>query len=304
MATPTNPNPARITDELWWFWVQIDLLITGVKLGGIYANKKGYHNTVNANKVNWPKDYSIRVPLDLKGLFDKARAIDLTMSDANMVLYTGRLVAAVKANDPRLFGIREFIGTTDTNNVVCYIKDDEDGPWRFDGGRDSSHLWHIHISIFTYYVNNMLAMSGLLSVMAGESLESWLKDGTDLMFCTYGDKQSDKVRGLQALLINMGFDPGGVDGSYGDRTAAALRAALKDPTNDGKNYGHWEYAAVFRIMAQQHAGKDGEDGSDGAGLQAGDAIQLGAVRLELSDAEQKLAGVVVAVHHPQQRPEG
>src|SRR5262245_3176776 len=41
----TNPNPARITEAMWWFWLEFDKIEPTVRLGGIYNNKSGYHNT-------------------------------------------------------------------------------------------------------------------------------------------------------------------------------------------------------------------------------------------------------------------
>ena len=55
-----NPNPARITDAQWWFVLQLVAREPGTLIGGIYANKQGYHNTRSANEASWPGDYSIR----------------------------------------------------------------------------------------------------------------------------------------------------------------------------------------------------------------------------------------------------
>jgi hypothetical protein len=173
MADP-NPDPARITDELWWVWTQCLLTIAGARLGGIYASKECYHNTVQANRIRWPFAYCVRLALDLTGLLDKARAIDLTMSTAQMKLHTGRLrAAAIHPGDDRLKGVREFIGTLDGVTVFCMIRDTDSGPWRVDWSRDDSHTWHIHVSVWTFYVNSMAAMEALVSVLSGETWESW-----------------------------------------------------------------------------------------------------------------------------------
>jgi len=167
-----NPNPDRITDALWQFWLDCCQIIPGVKLGGIYANKSGYHNTVAANQNSWPGEYSTRCSADLTDPRDKARGIDLTMSDEQMMIRTGLLVDAARAGDPRLGCIRSFIGTLDCHTVTCYIHDSETEPFRFDGSRDDSHLWHEHLSIFTRYCDDTDALDGLLSVLNGEAMLS------------------------------------------------------------------------------------------------------------------------------------
>lgn len=107
--------------------------------------------------------------------------------------------------------------------------------------------------------------------------------GAQIMYCKHGDK-GDAVKGLQAILHNMGLLPvAGVDGDYGNATAGALKVALADPNEDGRTYGHWQYAALFREMAKRYAGKDGapgapgkpgEQGPPGPGLKPGDSFTV------------------------------
>jgi hypothetical protein len=179
----TNPDPTRIPESLWWFWQQCAEYIPGAKLGGIYANKSGYHNTVNANKLNWPNtssnpNYSIQLPLDLNYRpKDKARAIDVTLSPAEMIKRTEFLKrAADHPDDARLYPLRSFIGTLDGVNVFCYIRDTDSGPWRFDGSRDPSHLWHTHKSFWTKYCADQVAAESVWSVYSGQTWEGY-KEG-------------------------------------------------------------------------------------------------------------------------------
>lgn len=224
-----NPNPTLISNPTWRLWEETAADTPGIRLGGIYANKRCYHNTVNNNLRNWPGGYCIRLALDLVS-FNRgfARAIDWTMSNAEMIKRTNRLRAsALDPDDNRLFAMREFIGTRDGNNVYCLIKDDEDGPWRFDGDRDSSHLWHIHGSIFTKYINDWNALEGILSVWIGETLAEYQarKSGGGMLI-KKGDK-GELVRYWQRRLLRLGYKlpEFGADGDYGDETQKAVTAS-------------------------------------------------------------------------------
>lgn len=176
-----NPNPSRISAALWWLWGDFDAFEPSVQLGGIYAAKTGYHDIRQAVSA---RDYSVgEVAADRNGPGDKAAAIDLSMPTAGMITYTNRLKAAAKARDERLFIggvpiIREFIGTDNGARVYCYVltggrarglsADASD-----DFGRDSSHLWHLHISIIRQFCADSGAMSRLSSVLRGEPLAAW-----------------------------------------------------------------------------------------------------------------------------------
>lgn len=176
-----NPNPGRISGPLWWLWTDFDSFEPSVQLGGIYAAKGGYHDTRQAAGSG---DYSVgEVPADRNGPGDKASAIDLTMPQAQMIKYTTRLRDAAKRRDERLYigGVpilREFIGTDNGSRVYCYVltggrarglSADASDDW----GRDSTHLWHVHLSIIRQFCADSGAMSRLASVMRGEPLATW-----------------------------------------------------------------------------------------------------------------------------------
>jgi hypothetical protein len=180
-----SPNP-RVTDAIWWFWIQIneheeDISADSVDdlvLGGIYADKTGYHNTRNDNPTT---NYSVRDAVDKRGPGDKAAAIDLTFRSAQsgnysrIALYSIRLYSARRDPKLRLY-LREFYGNTDDDTQV-------EG-WDFRYGRavtsDKSHLWHIHISFTREYVNSMEAMRYVYNIMIGGQPDVELTDKVNL----------------------------------------------------------------------------------------------------------------------------
>lgn len=225
MMSP-NPDPARITDEMWRLWEERPN--KAWKLGGIYANKPAYHNSVFANQKNWPNNYSIQLPLDLVNVNrDKARAIDYTMTEAEMIKTTKRMRdSALNPADDRLAAVKEFYGTLDGKIVYGLSKDNVDGPWERSSA-DSSHIWHEHISIFTAFVNKWTMLEPILSVLSGESLLDWRMKNVFL------PKQGDtgqEVNYWQHVhnVVSPLYDPDlpklTVDGIYGPKMSSAVKS--------------------------------------------------------------------------------
>jgi peptidoglycan hydrolase-like protein with peptidoglycan-binding domain len=254
-----NPNPTYITDDMWWLWLACLGFIPGVRLGGIYANKPGNHNTVLANLANWPNNYSVRNPIDRRDPKTKARAIDLTMDDTWMRTITRRLLDGAARRDKRMRCVKEFFGTVDGNNVVGRIKDSEDASWR-TASSDSSHLWHEHIGIHTPYVDDRDAVEGLASLLSGEAWDAWIArkyggstpglpvSGIPTQTLREGDS-GPEVLALQVYLNGV-IDAGLVeDGRFGPATTAAVRELqrLADITIDGI-YGDDSAAALRRLL--------------------------------------------------------
>jgi hypothetical protein len=183
------------------FWEEFSRIEPTAELGGIDANKPGYHE----RRVDLPADdYSVgQVAADRRGRGTVASAIDLTMYPAGgaaMRKYTGRLKAAALARDPRLWlrggpTLREFIGTDDGERVFCYVFTGgvplgvgaDSGP---DWGRDESHLWHVHLSIIRQYAEDWPALDAVLSVLRGESLAEWRARTEFLMALSDNDQQA------------------------------------------------------------------------------------------------------------------
>jgi hypothetical protein len=233
-----NPNPARITDPMWQLWEQRPN--KAWRLGGIYADKKGYHNSVIANMRNWPNNYSIKLPSDLVNKNrDKARAIDLTMSDSEMINWTKNMKrAAENEHDTRLYGVKEFYGTLDGINVFGMAKDSATGRWRVVTS-DKSHLWHGHTSIFTMFVDNWLVLAPILSVWKGETFKEWAVGGVSLP--KQGDVNSEDVKYWQYVhnVVRKTVTPPSpalvADGDYLEDTAKAFKDFWK------KNGGNGEF---------------------------------------------------------------
>lgn len=180
-----NPNPSRVTDQLWNLWEGFEAIEPIVVLGGIYAPKSGYHDTRDANP---PTNYSVaQYPIDRQGPGDKAAAIDLTFPDAQakpprygtINKYSQRLLAAGQAGrdaDPRTVYMREFYGNIDTDSEV------EGWDYARHGAAtsDTSHLWHIHISIHRGYVTDPEMTRAVLSILKGETVAQWRGEDSDM----------------------------------------------------------------------------------------------------------------------------
>lgn len=173
-----NPNPAKIPDTLWWLWLHLHALEPKSKLGGIYADKSGYHNTGQENKRRWPNNYSIRDKVDQSGPgWTKASAIDWTFPDAQagrfatIDKYTSRLLkSAQDPADPRLdMVLVEFYGQADNDRAVeGWDERDEHA-----ASSDDSHLWHLHKSFTRSKVGDSWGMWALLTVLMGWSVARW-----------------------------------------------------------------------------------------------------------------------------------
>jgi hypothetical protein len=152
--------------------------IASKRMGGIVgdsAHSFGYHLARNQLP---PNDYSVVLGLDKSGASDCASALDLSLSDEQMVIVTNRLLAAAIGHDPRLSALREFCGTTDNVHTHPYdLSNRQDGPldsW------DNSHLHHVHLSFYRTYANNPAALNPIVAVINGAPLQpkDWFEMAT------------------------------------------------------------------------------------------------------------------------------
>ena len=182
---PGRPRPATyassayVTDEMWYLWEALEALEPGTQLGGIYANKPGYHNCRSQLPAS---DYSVEdQPPDGGGPGDKAAALDWTFPEAQrgdytrIAKYTSRLLDSARdPADHRLDGWREFYGQSDWDSSV----EGWDCRYGYAATSDSSHLWHIHLSENRDQTTSKANKDALLSVLYGETVEEWEDDVT------------------------------------------------------------------------------------------------------------------------------
>ena len=135
------------------------------------------------------------------------------------------------------------------------------GPYNPNDPNRNRHYDHGHLSV--------------VGDARADDIRPWATIGGsgDMIYCAYGET-SDNVGLLQAILSNV--VPGGleVDRNYGDKTAAALRAALapEDTANDGKACNYWVVAALLCRVIPKHSAKVfGGQGQTGPAGPAGPA---------------------------------
>ena len=176
-----NPHPTHITEPMWWFIEQWEILEPETVFAGAWGNfKPGYHcDAFNLTHKGWLPDYSLKLPDDLvmgTWLENYGAAIDITFPSAqngnytNIRKYSDRIKAAWKARDPRLKGWRE---------VLCNCSDGDssadgfDIPGHYERTPDDTHKWHIHFSVLRKYVNDLVVYEAMMSILKGETLAQW-----------------------------------------------------------------------------------------------------------------------------------
>ena len=133
---------------------------------GDAAHGYGYHLAPNQLPSS---DYSVRLSLDTGSGVNRnyASALDISLPASTMKQVTARLkAAALDPNDTAMEYVREFYGTLNGSSVYGLIHDSATGAWR-QSTSDSSHLWHVHVSIFRKYANDKKALDAVYGVLVG-----------------------------------------------------------------------------------------------------------------------------------------
>lgn len=276
-----------IADQTVWFRDQCTAL--GGVSGGIYADKKGFHNTVNNNLTKYAPEYSTALPILLQGPRNCARAFDWTFPEAQTKLYfrinmyCQRLMDASLAHDPRLRGLYEWFGTKDGANIGYNVYKDR------PSSSDDTHDWHIHFSFITAYLLDWAGVQGVHSVLKGETLAAYLARGGKIIGglntmanfpdCKYGTASSPTdnmptwiefmLYGIdQSYIPNGTFDANTLEGlvKHGICTRGNIFSAQEAATLMSK---HAE--AIAKRVIDEHGkpgpkgdqGDPGKDGKDG-----------------------------------------
>lgn len=143
---------------------------THVGSKGDLNHSSGYHRSRNWI-VNSPDsayrldDYSVRSAADRDGDGNWLAAVDLSLPTSTLKVVCQRLKAASDANDPRVAGWREFLGTVDGVNTYGW-----DFVGRYRKTPDRSHLWHLHLSRQRRYADT--PMLGIIDVMLGDTMST------------------------------------------------------------------------------------------------------------------------------------
>lgn len=175
---PIAPD-SRVTAELARFINECERLEPD-DTGSLYpyADKSGYHNTVERNLERWPGEYSTKLADDLRGNRKVCRAFDWISESARtrgdrtvMNRYGRRLRDAYLRRDPRFKGWREVLTQVDAGQPEGFNVGP--GGW-YTRTPDMSHDYHHHLSKLTAYVDDWPTYAGMLSILADEPLVVWL----------------------------------------------------------------------------------------------------------------------------------
>jgi hypothetical protein len=141
---------------------------------GNVAHHSGYHRSRNVLlSTGHTSDYSIQAAADKRGPGDACSGLDVSWPFEYMQLVTKRMVEACERNDPRVYALREIIGTLDGKNVCGYNRVASGSGTRSKVGfvatgfADSSHLWHNHFSILREFADDVVACKAIGAVAIG-----------------------------------------------------------------------------------------------------------------------------------------
>lgn len=165
MATLSTSNLNWLANE--WEKLYGSAVLSGIVGDLAHKARGGYHIS---RQDQGASNYSVIRPDDKLGPSDRASAIDMTMSTADMIKCHTRL--------------RGFYQNRSTDTRMKYINawngwDGKGGAGRYDvvkgtvGTATADHKWHIHLEIRRRYVNDRTAMEAILSMLKGESFAAY-----------------------------------------------------------------------------------------------------------------------------------
>lgn len=246
--------PKTILDARDYIKAKTGLDYASLGIVGDSAHRGGYHCGKDRLVSG---DYSVyESSRDKNGLSYAASALDIgTFSKNGKTLRSLSLwlVDQCKAGAADTKDIREIIYTPDGNSVKRWDRLGE----RSSG--DSSHLYHTHISF--HRDSEFKDKTALFRRFWEGGSAISIDGGDDMIGLKKGDGPNEEVKGLQSILKRAGFDPGIVDGVYGDGTAGAVLAARKSrgsSATDGNNitgaaYEQIVVALILKLSEHTHS---------------------------------------------------
>ena len=201
MAGAYSPDAMRACYD------RIKKAVPSAQLGGIYANKPGYHNCRNQLPSS---DYSVQKSYDQKGDGWAAGALDITLQPNEMKKFTQRLIDETKARGDtgKLKCLREFFGTVNGTTVTGM-----DVPGRYWVSSDPSHLWHIHCSGKREYANDKAAWNNVADIILGTSTPPKDDDMPKQIYIYSGSGQTTKLKSGEWVCVNWNADLANTGGS-------------------------------------------------------------------------------------------
>jgi hypothetical protein len=151
-----------------WAGLYKSAKISGIVGDPAHQARGGYHI---GRAFQSSSNYSVTRPDDRVGPADAAAAIDMTLSPADMVTCTGRLMAAYNnTSDPRrkyVNAVNGWDGSGDATRFDIYARKTKYA--------SPDHKWHIHLELRRKYVNAKVAADAVISLLSGESVAAYLK---------------------------------------------------------------------------------------------------------------------------------
>jgi len=218
-------------------------------MGDPATHTYGYHRSRNWNRLHSSQgfsDYSIRLSRDLGGDGDACSALDISLSPDLMKAVTNRLLHAAKAKDPRLSALREFCGTLDGRNTYPW-----DLPTNSSEGVntwDSSHLSHVHLSLYRDAATNAAALAPIAAVIT-TPIETTSGSGTPIT------PEEDDMTPVQAQMLAYVYNEIRSAVAVGQRDFASTVKASLGTAQSNFNQIKVTQAQIAAVQDAMKAGK-------------------------------------------------